>query len=77
MTNGVELPVLYLVGSQAVAFAGPGQYSFDYALRLDSVFTQAATLIALGLGLLAALINVAVRVKTKSAIDSSRIPAQR
>lgn len=60
-TNGVELPVLYITGALAVAFAGPGQYSLDHVLDLDSVFPQVATWIALAFGVLGALGNLAVR----------------
>ena len=61
MTNGVELPVLYITGALAVAFAGPGQYSVDHGLGLDAVFPPAATWIALAFGVLGAFGNLAVR----------------
>ena len=75
-TNGVELPLLYLTGAVAVAFAGSGQYSLDHMIGLDSVFPQVASLIALALGVLGALAKVTAR-ETKPAIKPSSIPAQR
>src|ERR1700691_2930860 len=75
-TNGVELPLLYLTGAVAVAYAGSGQYSLDHVIGLDSVFPEAATLIALALGVLGALANLAAR-ETKPAIKSPSISAQR
>ena len=60
-TNGVELPVLYITGAIAVAFAGPGQYSVDHGLGLDTVFPPAVTWIALAFGVLGAFGNLAVR----------------
>ena len=70
-TNGVELPFLYIGGAVALAFSGAGQYSLDHLLGLDAVFPQMAALIALVLGALAALGNLAVRDVTKTAIKRS------
>jgi putative oxidoreductase len=70
-TNGVELPVLYLAGAMALTFAGPGQYSLDYAFGLDSAFSQTASLIALALGVLGAVGNLAMRDAPKSLAKSS------
>jgi putative oxidoreductase len=70
ITNGVELPLLYLTGSVAIAIAGAGEYSLDYILGLNSLFTQTATLIALGSGVLIALGNLAVRDAPKSAVKA-------
>jgi|SRR5579862_3105733 len=70
-TNGVELPILYIGGAVALAFLGAGQYSLDYLLGLDAVFPQMASLIALVLGALAAVGNLAARDVSKTAIKQS------
>jgi putative oxidoreductase len=69
-TSGVELPLLYLTGSVAIAFAGVGEYSLDHFLGLDSLFTQTATLIALGSGVFVAFGNLAVRDAPKAAVKA-------
>jgi putative oxidoreductase len=68
--NGIELPGLYLIGSVSVALAGPGGYSLDYILGLDSFFSQTATLIALGAGVFVAFGNLAVRDAPKTAVKA-------
>lgn len=59
--NGVEVPVLYITGALVVAFAGPGIYSLDHLLGLDSRLQQVPGWIALAVGLLGALGNLAMR----------------
>jgi putative oxidoreductase len=60
-TNGIELPLLYITGALAVAFAGPGTISLDHALGLDAVIPPVATWIALAVGVLGAFGNLAAR----------------
>jgi putative oxidoreductase len=60
-TNGIEVPLLYITGALAVAFAGPGQYSLDQVLGLGQAFSPLATWIALAVGVLGAFGNLAVR----------------
>lgn len=75
-TNGVELPVLYLTGALAVAFAGAGKFSLDHVFGLDAAFPESATTIALAIGVLGALANLGLRdVKPNANPDS--IPAER
>jgi putative oxidoreductase len=52
MTNGVELPLLYAAGAIALALTGPGAYSLDALLGLESLSepTVAWTAIAAGVG---------------------------
>jgi len=61
--NGYELPLVY--GSLAIvlAFTGFGAYSLDAALGLTSLWTPAISWIAVGLGILGGLGNVAMRRK--------------
>lgn len=70
-TGGSELAILYITGALAVACAGPGVYSLDHLLRLDLVFPQAATWIALALGVLGALGNLAMRRGTGLATNAA------
>lgn len=56
---GSELPLLYISGAVVVAFTGPGRYSLDHVLGLDSLLPQSVVWIALVLAVLAALLRVA------------------
>lgn len=69
--NGVELPVLYITGALAVAFAGPGTFSLDHVLGLDRVFPSVATWIALAVGVVGAFGNLAVRQAPEPAAKSA------
>ena len=61
MSNGIELPLLYAAGAVALALTGPGRYSLDARLGIASVWTPALTWIALGVGVLGGVANLAVR----------------
>jgi len=69
--NGPELAILYIAGALAVGFAGPGQYSLDHLLGLDSVIPETAIWIALALGVVGALGNLAMRHPTQVPAKSS------
>ena len=58
MTNGIELPLLYTAGAIALALTGPGAYSLDALLGLDSLWTPAVTVTALAVGLVGGLANL-------------------
>jgi putative oxidoreductase len=60
-TNGMELPLLYITGALAVAFAGPGTISLDHVLGFDTVIPPVATWIALTVGVVGAFGNLAAR----------------
>src|SRR5438132_6274949 len=60
-SNGIELPLLYAAGAAALALTGPGQYSLDALLGLLSVWTPAISWGAIGLGIVAAIVNLALR----------------
>ena len=70
-SNGIELPLLYITGSLAVAFAGPGQYSLDHLLGLNSMFQPLITWIALALGVAGAFANLAARTAPETAPKSA------
>lgn len=53
--NGSELPLLYISGAVVVAFAGPGRYSLDRVLGLDSLLPQSVVWMVVGFGVLTAL----------------------
>ncbi|HLI97388.1 MAG TPA: DoxX family protein [Candidatus Baltobacteraceae bacterium] len=61
--NGYELPLVYGGLALVLAFAGFGVYSLDAALGLSSLWTPAISWIAVGLGILGGLGNVAMRRK--------------
>jgi putative oxidoreductase len=61
MTNGVELPLLYAAGAIALALTGPGAYSLDALLGLESLWTPAVALAAIAAGIAGGLANLLVR----------------
>ena len=60
-TNGIEVPLLYGVTAAALALTGPGAYSLDSALGLETLWTPFVTLTLLALGVLGGLANLALR----------------
>ncbi len=59
--NGVELPLTNIAGSLLLAFAGPGFFSLDQLLGLNSLWTQSIAAYAVGVAVVIALANIAVR----------------
>lgn len=51
--RGYELPLLYAAAAATVALTGPGRLSFDWALKLTSLWAADLGLIAIALGILA------------------------
>ena len=59
--NGYELPLLYAVTAVGVALTGFGRYSLDAQLGIASHSTLALTSVVLGIGVVGALGNLALR----------------
>jgi putative oxidoreductase len=60
-SNGIEVPLLYGTGALALALTGPGGYSLDAVLGLQSIWTPALQWAAVVVGALAAAINLGAR----------------
>jgi putative oxidoreductase len=61
MTNGIELPLLYIVLAATLALTGFGALSLDYAVGFAAVWSPAAVWTILALGVLGGIGNLAVR----------------
>jgi putative oxidoreductase len=60
-TNGIEVPALYASAVAALTLTGPGMYSFDAMLGLESAWTPALKALALALGLAGGFANLVIR----------------
>jgi putative oxidoreductase len=60
-TNGVEVPLLYAAGVIALALTGPGAYSLDALLGLQSLWTPAVAWTAIAAGIVGGIANLLVR----------------
>ena len=60
-TNGIEVPLLYGVGAVALALTGPGLFSLDALVGLDTLWTPALALVALGVGIAGSIGNLVLR----------------
>jgi putative oxidoreductase len=61
MSNGIEVPLLYATGAVALALTGPGSYSVDALLGLSSLWTPTLTVVALLVGVVGGIANLALR----------------
>jgi putative oxidoreductase len=59
--NGIELPLLYAAAAIALALTGPGLYSLDAVLGLESLWTPSLAWAAIGVGVLGGAINLGLR----------------
>lgn len=59
--NGIELPLLYATGATGFAFIEFGRYSLDAALGLTTFWTAPVIVGALLIGVVGALVNLAIR----------------
>jgi putative oxidoreductase len=58
-SGGIEVPLLYAAAATALALTGPGRYSLDAILGLTT--TEPLALIAIGIGIIGAFANLALR----------------
>jgi putative oxidoreductase len=59
--DGIEHPFLYLTAVIALAITGPGAYSLDAVLGLSQWWTPHVAAIAIGTGIIAAVVSLAMR----------------
>jgi putative oxidoreductase len=59
--NGIEVPLLYGTAAVMLALSGFGLYSFDAALGATSLWTPGIALTVLALGVVSAIVVLAVR----------------
>jgi len=59
--NGIELPLLYMTAALGLVLTGYGRYSVDAWLGIANLWTPTVTWIAVGVGVLGGLGNVAIR----------------
>jgi putative oxidoreductase len=59
--NGYELPLAYIAGALAIAFAGPGAYSVDDTIGFAAFADPGRTWIVLAIAVILALINTVIR----------------
>jgi putative oxidoreductase len=65
--NGIEVPFLYAAGATTLALTGPGSYSLDALLGLESFNSPSLAWAALAVGLIAAIGNLMARRPAKAA----------
>jgi len=59
--NGIEVPLLYAVGAVAIALTGPGLFSLDAVLGLDTLWTPSMIWTVLAAGAVGGFSNLALR----------------
>ena len=60
-SNGIELPLLYAAGVITLALTGPGLFSLDALLGLQSLWTPAIVWAAIVLGVVCGVVNLGLR----------------
>jgi putative oxidoreductase len=61
LTNGIELPLLYLTAALTLALIGPGEYSLDTVLGLTSWWSPQGIAIVLAAGVGGGLVSLGIR----------------
>ena len=73
--GGFEMPLLYITAAVVLAFTGPGAWSLDNALGLDSLTTIPVAIAAIALGILSALAVIArARLALKADAPAEQMP---
>jgi putative oxidoreductase len=64
--NGIELPVLYATVAVVLAFTGPGLFSLDALLGLETLWSPVLAALALVVGVIGGIGNLAARRRAPS-----------
>jgi putative oxidoreductase len=59
--NGIEVPLLYAAGAVTLALTGPGLFSLDALLGLESLWTPGIVWAAIAIGVAGGVVNLALR----------------
>ncbi|HET8650115.1 MAG TPA: DoxX family protein [Gemmatimonadales bacterium] len=60
-SNGIEVPLLYGTGALALALTGPGRFSLDALLGLQSLWAPQVVLVAVAIGTIGGALNLLAR----------------
>jgi len=60
-SNGIELPMLYAMGALALAFTGPGAYSFDQIFDLRWLSNEQNASLAIGIAIGVGAVMILIR----------------
>ncbi len=60
-TNGIEVPLLYAAGAVTLALTGPGLFSLDALLGLESLWTPGIVWAAIAIGVIGGVVNLGLR----------------
>jgi len=60
-SNGIEVPLLYASGAVGLALTGPGLFSLDALLGLESLWTPSLEWAAIAVGIVAGVVNLGMR----------------
>ncbi len=71
-SNGIEIPFLYAGGAVALALAGPGLYSVDALLGIESLWTPAVAWGVLAVGIVGGFANLLLRRSVPAPVAAQR-----
>jgi putative oxidoreductase len=69
-SGGIEVPALYAAAAVTLALTGPGAFAFDELFGLTPLWTPEVRLAALGVGVLGAVANLAIRRPAPQAVSA-------